>query len=157
MLTTSRLKRGLKMNSTIKPILKTCKTCLFQRYIFSHGNCKNCATLLKLRNTPKQVTLKQTADGKTAKVFKIAPMSKNRAEQLKDYRKKRDEFLKGKTCEFPGCTSNLVELHHVKGRVGSLLTDVRYFKALCRRHHRFAEENPLEALKMGVSVSRLAK
>lgn len=91
------------------------------------------------------------------KAIKIALISKTRQEALKTYRRRRDEFLKGKTCEFPGCNSKDVTLHHKRGRVGAFLADKRYFCALCQKHHNWVELHPEEAKKMNLSQSRLDK
>jgi hypothetical protein len=78
--------------------------------------------------------------------------------ELKEYRVVRDGYLSAnKICEHPECKNLSEDLHHAKGRVGSLLTDVRYFKALCRRCHRWVEDNPDEAKAIGLSLSRLEK
>lgn len=92
-----------------------------------------------------------------AKPIKIALVSKTRQEALKTYRRRRDEFLKGKTCEFPGCNNKNVTLHHKRGRVGSFLTDKRFFCALCTEHHKHVEMNPDEAKRLNLSISRLDK
>lgn len=85
----------------------------------------------------------------------ISPISKNRIEALKKYRRLRDKYFKDNPiCEFKGCYSKDITLHHAKGRIGSFLTDKRYFKSLCLTHHRFVEDNPLEAIKMGLSFRR---
>lgn len=85
----------------------------------------------------------------------IAKFSAKKITELAIYRKARDKFLSGKTCQYPGCTSLHVVLHHGAGRIGSLLTDVRYFRALCDHHHRIVEENPLHAKELNLSVDRL--
>ena len=83
-------------------------------------------------------------------------MSTKKLSELAEYRKVRDAYLKAnKICEHPDCKSPSEDLHHAKGRVGALLTDVRYFKALCRKCHRWAEENPDQAKALGISLSRL--
>ncbi|MDF3076162.1 MAG: hypothetical protein K0S09_51 [Sphingobacteriaceae bacterium] len=85
----------------------------------------------------------------------IAKRSKKRAKQEREYAKLKAEYLKDRHCEYPGCYSNEVTLHHSAGRVGNLLTDVRYFKALCWQHHSEVELNPLRAKELGLSKSRL--
>ena len=80
------------------------------------------------------------------------------AARLKEYRKVRDGYLKANpVCEYPGCTSTEVTLHHGAGRVGDLLTNPDYFVSLCFRHHREVEENPTAAKEMGLSYTRLDK
>lgn len=93
---------------------------------------------------------------KTTTPVRIKPVSDKRQDELKIYRIKRDEYLKrNPICEFPGCLSTDIELHHKKGRIGLLLTDDRYFCSLCRKHHRWVEEHPEEAKKMNLTLSRL--
>lgn len=88
----------------------------------------------------------------------IAPISNKRKEALKRYRRLRDKyFLDHPVCEYPECSSTNITLHHSRGRIGSFLTDKRYFKSLCPKHHSWAEENPLEAQKLGLSFKRLDK
>jgi len=83
-------------------------------------------------------------------------LSKKKKKSLAIYRDLRDEYFKNNPiCEFDGCNSRELTLHHAKGRIGSNLTDIRYFKSLCLTHHQFVEENPLEAIKMGLSFKRI--
>lgn len=138
--------------------LKICKTCGDPSYLWSNGNCKRCAGLIKLSEKKPFKPLTQTNDGRVAKAFKIAPVSAKRAEQLKLYRVVRDEFLKGKKCEYPGCTvDHDLDLHHGAGRVGKLLCDVRFFKALCRKHHIYVGDHPDKAIELKLSYKRLDK
>jgi hypothetical protein len=93
-----------------------------------------------------------------AKPFKIRPVSAIRLEALKKYRRLRDKYFEEHpVCEFPGCSSRRITLHHAAGRCGSFLTNKKFFKSLCQKHHMFVETNPLEAQKMGLSVKRLDK
>lgn len=88
----------------------------------------------------------------------IAPISEKKAKQLVEYRKARDEYFKDHPrCEFLGCYKTDITLHHMAGRTGDLLTDKRYFKSLCVKHHRWVEENPESAKKLGLSTTRLDK
>ena len=94
--------------------------------------------------------------GKSSKKhYAIAPVSKKRLEALKKYRRIRDKFLaENPKCMYPGCNSGKVTLHHGKGRIGSFLTDKRFFKALCWPHHDYIERHPAEAKKLGLSYER---
>lgn len=88
----------------------------------------------------------------------ISPISASMAQELKVYRKVRDEYFKeNPVCEFPGCESEYVTLHHAKGKIGKLLTDKRFFKSICWPHHRYCEENPAIAQELGLSYKRLDK
>lgn len=89
---------------------------------------------------------------------KIKPVSKQRAKALREYEKEKKEFFKEVTvCQFPGCESHQLTLHHKGGRLGKALTDRSNFAALCFEHHRLIEENPLLAKQLNLSVSRLSK
>lgn len=99
-----------------------------------------------------------TSVQKTTKspAYRIKSVSDKKLVELKQYRLLRDEYLAThKICEHPECSNPSEDLHHAKGRVGILLTDTRYFKALCRKCHRWVEENPTDAKSMGLSFSRL--
>ena len=120
--------------------------------------CKSCwlkispSKQLKSKNdTPTRKPIKSSA-------HRIKSVSDKKLIELKEYRVVRDGYLSAnKICEHPECKNLSEDLHHAKGRVGSLLTDVRYFKALCRRCHRWVEDNPEEAKALGLSLSRLEK
>lgn len=87
----------------------------------------------------------------------ISPISDKMKGDLALYRKKRDEYFKEhQVCEYPGCHNKKITLHHKRGKIGKLLTDERYFCSLCLKHHIEVNENPDEALKMGLVGSRLA-
>lgn len=107
--------------------------------------CKACA--LKMGDTAKKTK---------SPAKRIKSVSTKKLSELAEYRKVRDAYLNAnKICQHPDCKNPSEDLHHAKGRVGALLTDVRYFKALCRKCHRWAEENPDQAKALGISLSRL--
>lgn len=85
---------------------------------------------------------------------KIKPRSDKRAKQEKEYRTLCEVFLKGKICPITG--EPATEVHHKKGRIGKLLTDVRFFLGVTRKGHKYIEEHPEWAKKMGYSLDRLA-
>lgn len=68
----------------------------------------------------------------------------------------KDYLTQNKFCEC-GCGRKAVEIHHSRGRIGSLLCDIRYFKAVASSCHRTIELKPKDAKKNGLSVSRLSK
>jgi len=106
------------------------------------------------KNQQAKQRIKQ--NGKAKRTVKIKPISKNRLEALKRYRRLRDKYFEEHpVCEYPGCTSRDITLHHQRGRVGSFLTDKRYFKSLCWKHHEFVEQNPDVAKRLGLSLSRV--
>lgn len=129
--------------------IKTCSVCGFQGSMWKSKPllCKNCAS----KNTASPVALKSVRKP-------IAKVSVNRQEALKVYRRKRDKYFEEHpVCEFPDCNSKNITLHHMRGRIGAFLTDKRFFKSLCHKHHRYVEENPLEAYKLNLSAKRLDK
>lgn len=102
---------------------------------------------------------------------RIANRSKKRAAQEREYAKARREHLE----ENPMCAIHnkttidihgvyhidpicwATTIHHKKGRIGPLLTDRRYFLSVCMEGHRWIEAHPIEAKKLGYSLSRLSK
>lgn len=86
----------------------------------------------------------------------IKVVSEKMAANLAKYRRLRDKYFKEHpVCEFPGCNSRNITLHHKRGRVGAFLTDKRWFCSLCQKHHQWVNENNEEAFKMGLVYSRL--
>ena len=69
------------------------------------------------------------------------------------YRKVRDEYkLKNPICEFPGCRSKNIDLHH-KAKRGKNLSDPKYFMSVCRKHHEWIHYHPKESREMGYLIS----
>ena len=84
----------------------------------------------------------------------INPISKKQTKRIDKYKKLRDQYFKEHPiCEFPGCESTKITCHHKKGRVGNLMFE--NFCSLCLFHHQWCEENPEEAIKLGLSLKRL--
>lgn len=87
---------------------------------------------------------------------KIKPVSdKRKIENLK-YSAQRIIFLgkpENKIC--PITKKPTTDIHHKRGRVGSLFLDERYWVALSREGHRYVEENPEWAKENGYSLNRL--
>lgn len=130
--------------------LKLCYGCDLEKVIWrnfeGHKYCMQC-WFIKFPIKPIQTPSKS-----------INKVSKNRQAALKVYRRVRDKFLlEHPKCMFPGCNSLEVTLHHGHGRLGSFLTNKKYFKSLCWPHHQYIEEHPEEAKKLGLSYSRLEK
>lgn len=87
----------------------------------------------------------------------IAKVSESMKDQLKVYKKLAKEFLKKNyRCQVKGCNHASQCVHHMAGRVGENLTDVRKFLAVCFEHHRQIEENPDWSYENGYSLSRLS-
>ncbi len=140
--------------------LKTCSVCNKETYLWKSkpASCKECWLKIKAQEQSSGPKSYKTTEKKESRLYRIKSVSDKKLIELKEYRKKRDAYMKANPiCQFPSCTLKSEDLHHVKGRVGALLTDERHFKALCRSHHRWVEENPTDAKSMGLSASRLRK
>jgi hypothetical protein len=87
----------------------------------------------------------------------IKPVADKRNKQNSEYSSIRKVHL-GEIpfCELklPGCTGTATEIHHMKGRIGSLLTNRGYFKSTCRSCHSWVTEHSKEAIELGLSLSR---
>ena len=111
-------------------------------YLFLYGSV---AYDLKAITTPKRNA-------------KIKVVSDKQAKRLATYRVVRDSYMAvHPVCEYPYCREPSKDLHHGAGRCGDLLTNVTYFKALCRLHHRVVEAFPTKAQDLGLSFKRLNK
>lgn len=64
------------------------------------------------------------------------------------------QFPNCAVCEEDGVTTKAEDIHHKKGRLGDLLLDPRFFIGVCRTHHQWIEENPVDAIEAGYSLSR---
>jgi len=135
--------------------LKTCSFCKKEKYLWKSqpASCQTCWGKFKSINTNKQSNL----PSKPKSVLKrIKSVSDKRLAELAEYRVVRDLYLREHPiCEFYTCDCREVELHHGKGKIGKLLTNPKYFKALCREHHSWTELNPVEAKELGLSFNRL--
>lgn len=104
---------------------------------------------LKLKNEGKEP--------KERKVYRISPRSKKRIEEQIAYVKIVKEMMEvSDRCELKVegvCTGTSSGLHHQKKRVG-FLTDKRYLKRACSECNGWAERFPLEAIKLGISLSK---
>lgn len=138
--------------------LKICSICNKETYLWKSkpASCRSCWFKIKAQGESSEPKSYKTAKNKESRSYRIKSVSDKKLVELKEYRKKRDAFMKAnKVCQFPDCKEISTDLHHSKGRVGALLTDERYFKALCRTHHVWCELHPLEAKELGLSANRL--
>jgi hypothetical protein len=139
---------------------KLCSTPNCNTPVFSQGFCMY---HYRIHHVSKK-SLTQT-DNEPAKPFpapyrtkQIKKVSDSQLLKLARYRKARDEhFEKYPKCQYPGCDSTDVTLHHAAGKIGELLYNKKYFRSLCLPHHRWAELHPKEAKKLKLSVTRLDK
>lgn len=85
----------------------------------------------------------------------IRKRSLKRAKKEREYDKVRAEYLSAhEFCEVCGWGEGL-QIHHKKGRIGELLTDTRFFLAVCHTCHQKIELFPQWAKEKGYSLSRL--
>lgn len=84
-------------------------------------------------------------------------VSAKEKDRKKEYAKVREQFLNGRWCAYHGHGCIPTEVHHGAGKIGDLLTDTRYFVAVCREAHRMIEERPNWAKENGYSFTRLDK
>ena len=128
-----------------------CVCCERKRLIYSKKMCQSCYwSDNKKKNEGKQKTIKE---------FKPIPkISQKRKIENAKYIVLRIEFLgKKENSICPVTGEKTTEIHHKKGRVGSLFLDIRYWLAVSREGHKKIEENPEWAKKEGYSLSRLSK
>lgn len=88
-------------------------------------------------------------------------MSAKRRARMEAYREARDERqrMAGGRCELrtgDRCLGWGSEAHHMKGRVGDLLTNVSLLRWSCRNCHAWVTEHPQEAFDNGWSLHRNA-
>lgn len=122
--------------------------------IWSHGQCRACWFK---NNPPKKKPYKK----------RIKQLSEKGIQKNLAYKKARLEFLETHdVCEvnlpdclvpYPTTDVGLLQVHHKKGRLGSLLVDKDYFLCVCHNCHRYIEDFPSWAIENGYSISRLKK
>jgi hypothetical protein len=107
----------------------------------------------------KEEKLKERQKKPNLQLSKMKPMKKvsdKRALENIIYKSERIKFLQlpeNRIC--PITNQPTTDVHHMKGRIGSLLLDKRFWKALSREGHKFVEENPIWAKENGYSLNRL--
>lgn len=95
---------------------------------------------------------------KLKSLYKIPKVSDKRKVDNAKYLVLRIEFLgKPENQKCPITGKPTTDVHHSKGRIGSLLLDTRYWIALSREGHKQVEENPDWAKENGYSLDRLGK
>jgi hypothetical protein len=110
--------------------------------------CKQCWTKqFKGLSSTKKPTAKKPMRLQSSKIVKL-----NAA-----YSILREQYLKHHPhCEahLAGCAINACDIHHKKGRVGTLFLDDTEFLAVCRTCHGWIETHPKEAKLLNFSKSR---
>lgn len=85
-------------------------------------------------------------------------VSTKRAKLLRAYTAIRKDFLSRRwlcePCHFNGRYGIFsTEVHHRRGRIGSMLVNEAYFLPVCRECHRWIHDHPSEARMKGYLVS----
>lgn len=119
---------------------------------FSGEYCKDDQNL---RTDERYLKKQQQKAEKPRKIYQIPKASKKHESELRKYNARVKVWkLENPVCKFPGCNKATVDNHHQMGR-GKYLMDERYWFPTCRAHHDWAEQNPIEAKKIGMSLNRL--
>lgn len=106
----------------------------------------------KQRNTG--VSGQSNTQKKVKKSYSIPKFSKKRIKELAEYRIKRDKYMKDNLiCEFKGCKRLGNDLHH-KAKRGKNLCDETTFMSVCRNHHNWIHEHPIESKELGYLIIR---
>lgn len=86
-------------------------------------------------------------------------VSLKQAKRLREYNKVRLSFME----ENPYCQAMVTchgllstDIHHVRGKIGDKLTDVKDFMSVCRGCHTWIHDNDAKAREMGFLKSRLS-
>jgi hypothetical protein len=115
----------------------------------------------KCKNYGKYARYCMHVTGSLKPVKPIPVASKKMVKSLAEYQKIAAKFKR----DHPVCQAQLkdvcktktTDVHHMKGKIGELLTDTKYFLAVCRSCHSVLETNPLFARERGFSLSRHKK
>lgn len=86
----------------------------------------------------------------------IPKVSAKRKIENREYTIKRLQFLaqpENQKCPITG--KQTTDVHHKKGRVGTLLLDTRFWLAVSREGHKQIEENPEWAKENNYSLNRI--
>jgi len=118
---------------------------------------------------PSQAIKTMSRPEKIAKLRKfIKPVSDRKRKTMTEYRERARAFVKaardrGETCPVVAAveelregmmyghriSAKLNEVHHMRGRAGSLLLDERFWMAISKQGHRWVHEHMDEARKLG--------
>lgn len=82
----------------------------------------------------------------------IRKVSKKRQRELRVYSVLKKEFLSQRRfCEVfeSCCTRKAIDVHHINGRNGKRLVDIRDWLPVCRSCHRFLHDHPKYAKEAG--------
>lgn len=126
----------------------------------THKKCKCCGNTFKMhKTTDKYCSTKCYFEGEeNIKNNRIKKQSDKRKMQNDLYLIIRKKFLaKKEICPVALRVFNkkieATEIHHKKGRVGSLLNDTSFWLAVSREGHTWIDNNPDEARKLGFLIN----
>jgi hypothetical protein len=132
---------------------KTCTSPGCTRKVWGKGFCD---WHQWMRPDKKLKQIKQV-ELKPKKQIQIRPRTKKRAAQYAIYAVLRAEFFskpENQMCRvfpwLPAC-----DVHHMKGKIGDLLNDVRWWLPVSRSGHDWCENNPEAAKVLNFSKDRL--
>ena len=110
-----------------------------------------------MRRSPMPPRRSPLLSSSTLRRTPLAAVSPKRRRANTYYRQLRADFLGvHQRCEYPaGCTQAATDVHHMRGRVGGDLLNVRLWLAMCRDHHEWVTVHPAAAYEMGASVRRI--
>ena len=114
--------------------------------------CRSCSV------TIAGVAKKSGKSKPTVRQYPISKRSNKKAAEDRIYSTKRKKFLEeNPMCQahLPGCAGPSCQVHHKKGRIGSLYLDIEYWLAVDDSCHKWIENHPIEAKEMGFSLDRL--
>lgn len=69
---------------------------------------------------------------------------------MSHYMKLRKQFLSSQPKCAVRSSDKSRDIHHSRGRMGTLLIDTRFWKAVSRRAHEWIGQNPVEARSLGL-------
>jgi hypothetical protein len=116
--------------------------------------CRSCSV------TIAGVAKKSGKSKPTVRQYPISKRSNKKAAEDRIYSTKRKKFLEeNPMCQahLPGCAGPSCQVHHKKGRIGSLYLDIEYWLAICDYCHKWVTEHSKEAITLELSLSRLTK
>lgn len=147
---------------TIKPKIGTCIVCnKTDKPLMKKMCCDRYMSCYEKQRWARYNEKRKAAIGNTEVRSRkpIAKHSTKRAKEEREYSVKAKAFkLANPDCAArvkAGCTGGTEDIHHMAGKIGSMLLDEFYWLPVCRACHNWIEMNPLSAKKLGLSVSRL--
>ena len=84
----------------------------------------------------------------------IRPVSAKMSKARRAYLRERNSWLAGKLCAVGRCLAWATEVHHTRGRAGSLLTNDKFWLAVCNGCHNWIHNNIEQARKRGLICAK---